>query len=126
MNAELRRHATQAVADYKRLRQVIEGADVYHLTPPPARDHPTGRMGLEYVSANGQRALFMAYRLGQSAAENTFRLRGLDPEHEYAVKLDGKAHGRRTGRQLAEAGCPVTLDAEWWATIIEIEAVSGQ
>ena len=81
-------------------------------------------MGLEYVSANGQRAPLMAYRLGQSAAENTFRLRGLDPEHEYAVTLDGQAHGRRTGRQLAETGCPVTLDAEWRATIIEIEAVA--
>ena len=32
----------------------------------------------------------MAYWLGQSAEEHTFRLRGLDPEHEYAVKLPAK------------------------------------
>ena len=124
-NPELKQHAARAIRDYKRLRRTIQGADVYHLTPPPSREDPEGWMGLEYVSADRRRALLMAYRLEQSAREFTFRLRGLAPGQSYAVTFDGAARGRQTGRQLADSGLPVSLDAEWRAAIIELEA-AGQ
>ena len=121
-NPELKQRATQAIADYKRLRTVIAGADVYHLTPPPPRDQPSGWMGLQYVSANRQRSALMAYRLGQSPAEQVFKLRRLEPNREYRVWVDGQDRGQFSGQDLARTGFAVRLDAEWRAAIVELEA----
>jgi galactosylceramidase len=124
-NPQLKQHAARAIRDYKRLRRTIQGADVYHLTPPPSRNDPEGWLGLEYVSAERQRALLLAYRLERSPREFTFRLRGLAPDLSYTVTFDGEARGRQTGRQLADPGLIVSLDAEWRAALIELEA-TGQ
>lgn len=95
---ELRRRASENVALYKRLRKVIQGADVYHLTPQPDHDNPRGWMAIEYVQPDGKRAALLAYRLAGGSASQTFRLRGI------------------------KAGpITVTLDQEWRAKVLEIE-----
>jgi alpha-galactosidase len=122
-NAELKQHAKDNIALYKRLRPLIMTADVYHLTPPPkAGREPVGWLALQYAAADRQRSVLMAYRLGQSGPQQTFHLRGLDPALSYKVSEAGQARGVFTGRQLAAEGLPVTLEPEWRSAVIELEA----
>ena len=119
---ELKKRAIENVALYKRVRPVITGADVYHLTPPPAAGaNPVGWMALQYNSGDCNRSVVMAYRLGRSEPQQVFRLRGLDPEQRYRVTSEGRPAGVLTGRQLASQGLPIKLEAEWRAAVIELE-----
>jgi alpha-galactosidase len=122
-NAALKQRAAENVALYKRLRTLVSGADVYHLTPPPAagRD-PEGWMALQYASEDRRRSALMAYRLGRSQPGRIFRLRGLDPVVRYRVSEAGRALGAFTGKQLEMDGLPVALDAEWRSAAIELDA----
>lgn len=63
-----------AVNDYKRIREVIAGADVYHLTPPPDHLNPKGWMAIEYVK--GDRAVVLAYRLPEGPEKISLKVRG--------------------------------------------------
>ena len=120
-NPELRKRATENVALYKQLRRTIMGADVYHLTPPPAHEDPTGWSALQYVAPDHKRSVVLAYRLGKSKAQEIFRLRGLDLGRTYHVTVIGHPQGPLSGHQLATEGLPVNLDAEWRAAVIELE-----
>ncbi|MCL4402930.1 MAG: alpha-galactosidase [Acidobacteria bacterium] len=122
-NAPLKARAAQNVALYKRIRRAIAGADVYHLTAQPQPgENPTGWMALQYCSADSRRSLVLAYRLGRSPAQRSFRLRGLKPEWTYQVSEDGRLNGAATGRQLAGQGLAVSLPAEWRSAVFEIHA----
>jgi alpha-galactosidase len=119
---EMKQHATDAVRLYKRLRQVIMGADVYHLTPPPAHNDPTGWSAIQYVSPDRKRSMVTVYRLAQSNATEALKLRGLDAERKYRVTEEGQPRGVLTGREVSTRGFPVKIDAEWRATVIELQA----
>jgi alpha-galactosidase len=101
---ELVLRAAQNVALYKRLRPVIRRADVYHLTPQPSHNDPAGWMAIQYVTPDRRCRVVLAYRLGQSAAEQVFRLRGLDGGIKYRVRIDGGGEVMRTGAELAAWG----------------------
>jgi alpha-galactosidase len=120
-NADLIKTATDDVTLYKRIRHVIMGSDVYHLTPQPSHDNPTGWCAIQYVSANQGHSLLMAYRLANSDATQAFKLRGLDAAKRYKVSLDGMDRGRMDGRTLATAGLQISLNDEWRAAIVELE-----
>jgi hypothetical protein len=79
-------------------------------------------MALQYATADRQRSVLMAYRLGRSDSQQTFRLRGLDPELHYRVSEGGQSRGTFTGRQLTSEGFLVKLESEWRAAVIEFEA----
>ena len=119
---ELKKRAMENVALYKRLRTLIAGADVYHLTPPPAagRD-PEGWMAIQYCSEDRRRSAVMAYRLGRSEPGQVLRLRGLDPEQRYRVNEDGRPRGVFAGRQLAAEGLALKLESEWRSAVLELE-----
>jgi alpha-galactosidase len=116
---QLRERAAANIAIYKRLRQVIAGADVYHLTAQPAHDDPEGWMAMQYVSTDARRSVVLAYRLGHDTARQAFRLRGLTAGR-YAVSQDGRPAGSYTAEELSDKGLPVNLDAEWRAAVIEL------
>jgi alpha-galactosidase len=118
----LRKRVAENVALYKRIRRVIADADVYHLTPAPANQNPSGWMGLQYVLPDGQRSVVMAYRLARSEGEYVFRLRGLKQGAIYRISVDGEHRSKMRSREIAERGLPVRLDAEWRAAVIELEA----
>jgi alpha-galactosidase len=128
----LRQRAAANVALYKRIRDVIMGADVYHLTPEPDHDNPTGWSAIEYVSPNASRGVLMAYRLGSSQviweavrrAARVFKLRGLNDSLEYRISIDGVVVGNRSGRDLAQAGLRLELDEAWRSAVVEV--VSAQ
>jgi len=120
---ELRQRARENVALYKRIRQVIAGADVYHLTPPPAAGaNPTGWMGLQYVSGDGRQSVLLAYRLLESEAEHSFRLRGLKADARYNLRVDGQSRGTVSGKEPAAQGFAVSLPEPWRAQVIELHA----
>lgn len=121
-NTALKQRAMENIALYKRIRTVIDGADVYHLTPQPKRNNPSGWMAIEYVGQDRRRSVVMAYRLGHSASTTTLTPRGLDPSRHYRVSQDGRDLLVATGRELSAVGIPVNLGAEWRAAIIELEA----
>ena len=122
-NPELIRHAQQNVSLYKQLRSTIVNADVFHLTPQPAHDDPAGWMALQYVPPNSTGSIVIAYRLGQSNAQETFKLHELKLDNQYRVKSDGGTLGTWTGRELSDAGLKVTLNAPWRATVVRLEIV---
>src|ERR1035441_2743113 len=113
--------AAANIAMYKRLRQVVDGADVYHLTAQPAHDDPQGWMAIQYVSKDARPSVVLAYRLGRSDGQRTFKLRGLTAGR-YAASEDGRPAGSYTAEELSGRGLPVKLDAEWRAAVIELTA----
>jgi alpha-galactosidase len=117
---ELKERAKVAVAAYKRIRKVIQGADTYHLTPAPAHDKPTGWMAIQYVQPDRSRSVLMAYRLAGGSEKEAFKLRGLDPGRSYRVAVEGQDRGSFPGRRLSEEGLTVALDAEWRAAIVDM------
>jgi alpha-galactosidase len=119
--AQLKQRAAENIALYKRLRTVIDGADVYHLTAQPLHNDPGAWMAIQYVAPDAQRGVLLAYRLGRSLPQQIFKLRGLTAG-QYEVVEDGQLRGTFTAKQLA-AGLAVKLDAEWRAGVIELKAV---
>ena len=79
-------------------------------------------MALQYVTPDKKRSVLMAYRLGNSKTEESFKLRGLDPTAWYRVSVDGKPLRSVTQQELALHGLPLKLDAEWRSSVIEFEA----
>ncbi len=120
-NNDLLNRAAENVALYKRLRHVIMGADVYHLSAQPSHDDPTGWCAIQYVSPDKKQSLLMAYRLGDSDAAQVFKLRGLDPARSYQVARDGMGSTERSGQFLSTSGLPVRLEDEWRAAVVEIQ-----
>ncbi len=115
------KRAAENIVLYKRLRSTIAAADVYHLTPPPPHRDPIGWMAIEYAAPEGGRSIVMAYRLGRSEPSAVFKPRGLDPDRDYRVLVDGTDRMRATGRTLARDGISVSLDSEGRSAVVEIQ-----
>ncbi len=102
-SAAVRKRVADNVALYRRIRGTIAGADVYHLTPAPRRNAPTGWTALQYVQPDGRRAVVLAYRLARSSAATTLRLRGLLPHATYDVVVDGHRMAPTTGAKTGQS-----------------------
>ena len=120
---ELKQSAIRNVALYKRLREVIMGADVYHLTPQPIHEDPIGWMAIQYCTPGGKRSAVTVYRFAQSERTRTFRLRGLDAARTYTVTRDGAPLGTFRGSELESKGLALELAAEWQAAVIELSSL---
>ena len=119
-NDDLVKVAAANVALYKRVRQVIMGADVYHLTAPPSHDDPRDWCAQQYVSPDKKNSVLFAYRLQDGTATRVFKLRGLDRTGIYRISVDEKAGSEMSGEALSLAGLPIHLDSEWRAAVIEL------
>lgn len=118
----LKRRAAENIALYKQIRQVIAGADVYHLTPQPTHDDPTNWSAIQYVSADQARSVLTAYRLKDGKPVNVFKLRGLSTSRRYQVMGDGVKSAVVSGQTLSEQGLAVALEDEWRAAIVQVKA----
>ncbi|QNI33977.1 alpha-galactosidase [Alloacidobacterium dinghuense] len=116
----LQEDAHSNIALYKNVREIIAGADVYHLTPQPKLIRPTGWMALQYVNDDGKMSVVAAYRLQDDLGEQVFRLRGLDAKRSYEVTRDGHSVGYVTGADLMKIGLTIRLDEPWRASIVEL------
>ena len=116
---ELKARAKANIALYKKIRQVIMGADVYHLTPCPSHDDPTGWSAIQYVSPDQKHSALLVYRLASSISTRVFKLRGLASGQRYRISIDGTDREALPGHALLSDGLKVKLDDPWRAAIIE-------
>ena len=117
-NSGLAKTAAANVVLYKRLRQVIAGADVYHLTAQPSHDDPAGWCAIQYVSPDRKKSVLLAYRLKGGPATHVFNLRALDSSRHYKVTVDGEPAPDAAGEALLH-GWQVYLESEWRAKVVE-------
>ena len=128
----------KAIADYKRIRPIVQFGDIYRLVSPYDN---RGFASLMYVAENKDKAVAYWWKIANFYDEHFPRLRfaGLDPERSYRVtelnRLDisplayeGKSF---TGRFLMESGLeiPATNNVEWslksdWSSrVLRLEAL---
>ena len=131
MSAEEISFAKKAVADYKRIRGVVQQGDLYRLRSPHAGNHAA----LMYVSADRRRAVVFVYGLSRALQSDwvpPLRLRGLDAGCRYAIREidraeNAAAHSHSDGSEasgaaLSALGLPVTLKGDWDSAVFELEA----
>jgi alpha-galactosidase len=85
-----------AIANYKRVNDVIWHGDLYRLISP----YEENRAVLMYVNNNKSKAVLFAYTLNSRYGEafNRVRLQGLDPEKTYKIQeINASTEGRRPG-----------------------------
>ena len=113
-----------AVADYKRIRPVVQQGDLYRLASPYEKPFAA----LSYVDeAKSSAALFVLGLDGDIAVSETVCLRGLDPDAEYEIReidcgerLHAKLPGAVSGRELMERGISVGLSGKYDSAAFEI------
>jgi alpha-galactosidase len=116
--------ARQSIADYKRIRPLIASGDIYHLTPPPhVGESPSGWMAIQYVSTDAAHSAMLAFRLTQSAPQQTLNLRGLNDTARYRIHGDGVQEGIFTGAQLKSSGVVVNRPEQWQSSLVELDQI---
>lgn len=128
----------KAIADYKRIRPIVQFGDIYRLVSPYDN---RGFASLMYVTENKDKAVAYWWKIANFYDEHFPRLRfaGLDPERSYRVtelnRLDisplayeGKSF---TGRFLMESGLEIpatnnveySLKSDWSSRVLLLEAL---
>ncbi|AIE83743.1 alpha-galactosidase [Fimbriimonas ginsengisoli] len=121
LSAEDREFATQAIATYKEVRDVVQLGDQYRLESPYAGP----RSSLMYVLRD--RAVLFVYSLGESAAA-PLRLKGLDPSHRYRVQEINPPKGATgltttvDGSTLMGEGLGVMALSQFGSLVFELRA----
>ena len=136
--------ARNAVAEYRRLRPVVQQGDLYRLVSPFERDCAA----LMYVDGAKDRAVVCLYGLSRDSRKNDLpplRLQGLDPAKRYRLRELNTEHWRRphsplldtctdfvaemkdgplpTGEALMAVGLPVDLgDRDYDSAVFELTA----
>jgi alpha-galactosidase len=118
--------ATKMVALYKRIRQTVQGGNLYRLLSPRLDDVTAN----EYVSNDGRQAVLFAFRHSQeyNTAAPAIRLRGLDERAVYKLEsVDGKLVEKQpqlSGAYLMRAGLNVNLRGDFDSTAVVVERVN--
>ena len=130
MTEEERAQSTQAIKDYKTVRDVIQLGNLYRLVSP--YDHK-GIASLMYTDDAKDKAVFFAYKMDNFVNQVVPRvcLRGLDPSKNYRVKelnvrtgarpcvLDGQTF---SGRLLMNTGIELPLGGDYASCVLELTA----
>ena len=125
LSAEEVAFAKSAVADYKRIRPVVQQGDLYRLASPYER--PLSAM--MYVDETKSAAALFALGLDRDGeVSETLRPRGLDPDAKYEVREINRGTslhavlpaGAVFGRELMERGVAVKLSGKYDSASFEI------
>ena len=130
MTEEERAQSTQAIKDYKTVREVIQLGNLYRLVSP--YDHK-GIASLMYTDDAKGKAVFFVYKMDNFVNQVVPRvcLRGLDPLKNYRVRelnvktgnrpcfLDGKTF---SGRLLMNTGIELPLGGDYASCVLELTA----
>ena len=109
-------YAKGRVAQYKRIRPIVQQGDLYRLASPYENPYAA----LMYVGDGRKAAVAFVLGLDRDAdVTAAVKLDGLDPESLYAV---GR-HGVRSGRDLMERGLAVEMKGRYRSEVIELAAV---
>ena len=130
--------AKAAVADYKRIRPVVQQGDLYRLVSP----YEKSMAALMYAGGRSSptAAVVFAYGLDASGEiAESLRLRGLDPDAKYVVDeincsvrfhIAGESNASRTlvttGIELMERGLAVQLSGPYDSAVFEVKKVFQQ
>ena len=110
-------YAKERVAQYKRIRPIVQRGDLYRLASP--YEHPYA--ALMYVGDGRKTAVAFVFGLDREVNESVrLKLDGLDPKSFYAV---GR-HGVRSGEELMERGLAVELKGMYPSEVVELAEVS--
>lgn len=125
--------AKKAVADYKRIRPVVQQGDLYRLVSPWEENYAA----LDYVDETKDRAVAFVYgmtRLIGTDFPAPLRLQGLDPAKQYRVTEFNRVKGAKdhikgnkkvlSGAALMEIGLPIRLQGDFDSIAIELAAVA--
>ncbi|MCF7847268.1 MAG: alpha-galactosidase [Kiritimatiellales bacterium] len=84
MTGEEMEYSKKCIAEYKRIRDVVQLGDLYRLVSPYKED----RSALMYVTPEKNRAVVFAYSTRYHSRQDhpTVKLHGLEPDREYKVK----------------------------------------
>ena len=121
--------AKKAVADYKRLRPVIQQGDLYRLVSPWENNHAA----LMYVSDDQSRAVVFVYGLNRFILADyptPLPLAGLDAGKRYRIteiNKEKRDHSRVNGQILGGAallgmGLPIKLEGDYDSAVFELVA----
>ena len=130
MNAEEKEFARKAIADYKRIRPVIQLGDQYRLISPYSGK---GVASLMYVSPEKDEAVFFAYKLDHYKNQTLprFMMAGLDPDKTYTIEEINVAPGEKPsslngksvrGRDLMNLGVELSLGNEYASRVYKLSA----
>lgn len=129
MTDEDKAFARRAIADYKKIRPVVQQGDLYRLISPFDK---SGYASLMYVTPEKERAAYFVYKMEQyhNMPTPAFKMAGLDPQKTYLVKeltvvgkpipQDGKQF---TGAFLMETGLDFTVGGEHASRVLELKEV---
>jgi len=118
--------ATEWIARYKKIRPLLRGADVYHLT---AQSNPEATRTVEaalYVDSETGRALLFAFQGGAADLDATLLLRSLHGGQRYRV-LPPKLFGERRsylGGDLMDKGLRLRFPHRGASAVISLEPES--
>lgn len=129
MAAEEIAFAKRAVADYKRLRPVIQQGDLYRLVSPWDNNYAS----LMYVSDDKSRAVVFVYGLNRFILADyptPLPLQGLDPGKRYKIteiNKEKRDHSRVNGKTLGGTallgmGLPIKLEGDYDSAVFELVA----
>ena len=114
--------AKAAVADYKRIRPVVQRGDLYRLVSP----YEKPLSALEYVH-DGNAVVFALGLKDIGEHIETLKLRGLDAEAKYSIseidcgeRLHAESPKATTGRELMENGLVVRIAGDYDSAVFEI------
>lgn len=121
--------AKKAVADYKRLRPVIQQGDLYRLVSPWEHSYAS----LMYVSDDKSKAVVFLYGLVRNIMSDfpaPLMVQGLDAGKRYRVaelNKEKRDHSRINGQTLGGAalmgmGVPVKLEGDYDSAVFELTA----
>lgn len=130
MNKEEKAFAKKAIADYKKIRPVVQTGDLYRLISP--YDYK-GVASLMYVSPDKEKAVFFSYKLEhfRDQAIPRFTMKGLDKNKNYRFREinvpDGKSSSHLDGKiangdMLMNVGFEIPLDEEYASRVYELTA----
>ncbi|MBX3435657.1 MAG: alpha-galactosidase [Pirellulales bacterium] len=120
----------QAIAAYKRLRDVVHLGDLYRIESP----HEGDRSVISYVDDDRSRAVVFVYKLQQGAPRPVV-LQGLDPARDYLVQDAHPAPGRAplpaagkllSGAKLMADGLDLAAADAVTATVVELRSAVAQ
>lgn len=101
-----------AIAEYKKLREIIRGAKIHHLMAPK-QNTSHGGLGWDAIQAvkpDGSQSVVMVYRANGGSRQKNIRPGGLLPDETYSVELvDSGITMQRTGEELMTSGIELAL-----------------
>lgn len=120
---DVRRHAIERIALYKKLRPQIKTAQVHHLTDQTNQKEPNSVQALQYLNPKTDSSLVFVFHAGDPAMTTTLKLRRLNPYTTYCVTAPDNFGGTQLikGCELMNDGLKVNFPNRGSSAIFQLE-----